>query len=111
MDESYLAGKTSKERGFLHRCIPAADNGDRFAREKKAVAGRARGNAMADQSLLIGQAQPTCRCATRNDQRLSLESLFAQIDGEGPPREIRAHDMSSTVFRTEARGLLLHVLD
>ena len=58
VDERDFAGEAGKEERLFHGGVAAADDSDLFAGEKEAVAGGAGADAVADEGLLGGQAEP-----------------------------------------------------
>jgi hypothetical protein len=71
MNERDLGGEAGEEDRFLHGGVAAADHDDFFAGKEKAVAGGAGRNAVADQLLLVRQAQPAGGGAAGDDQGLA----------------------------------------
>ena len=59
MDQRDLRGKARQECRFFHGGITATDHNNLFAAEEKTVAGRARGNSVPNQRLLIRKSKPT----------------------------------------------------
>ena len=118
MNERDLGGEAGEEERLFHGGVAAADHRDLLAREEEPVAGGAGRNAVTDQGLLVGQTQPSRRCAAGDDQRASQQGLAAQIhlDGLGPKTvvllaEIDADDMPGPELSAKARCLLAHVVD
>ncbi len=60
-----------EEDGLLERGVAAADDGDVLLAEEEAVAGRARRHAVAEEALLVRQAEHECLRAGRHDHRLA----------------------------------------
>ena len=76
---------------FFHRRVAAADHGDRPAPEEVAVAGGARGHAVARELAVGSDLEPPRRRAGGDDQRLGRERLaIRQRDRERPLHEIHA---------------------
>src|SRR4051812_6302164 len=62
VNDVYLVGETGEEGGLLHRRVAAADDRDRPLAEEESVARGAPGDAVAGETLFVGQAQlPVCR--------------------------------------------------
>ena len=81
--ERHLGRELGQEHRLLHRRVAAADDGDFVAAEEVAVARRARGDAVAHQRSLGGQAQQPRRRAGRDDQRpASCTSASVGLDDE-----------------------------
>src|SRR5258706_9424825 len=76
VNEGDLGGEASEERGFLHGGISAADHHDFFSGKEEAVAGGAGRNTVADELLLVGQAQPPGGSAGGYDERLRMHLMF-----------------------------------
>src|ERR1035437_2765192 len=68
MNNGDLGREAGKEQGLFHRRIAAADDSYLLAGKKETVARSARGNAVANECLLVGKAQPARRSAARNDE-------------------------------------------
>ena len=66
---------------------------------------------MADQLLLVGQAEPARRCARGDDQCARFDPLLVNAQPEGALGQIGLFDHAVEIFGAEMRGLLLHVLD
>ena len=66
---------------------------------------------MADQLLLVGQAQPAGGSSAGDDERLRVHLMHAEMKQERTLAEVRAGEMRHAVFRAEAFRLLAHVLD
>ena len=111
MNDRHFGGEAGEEDRFLHGGIAAADHHDFLSRKEEAVARRARRHAVADQLLLMRQAQPARRGAAGNDQSLGVNLLNAEMQQKRALAEIGAGEMRHAVFRAEAFGLLAHVLD
>src|SRR5947209_15826465 len=79
MDERHLGREAGEEEGFFHGRIAAANDYDFLAREEEAIAGSARGNAMANQLLLMGEAQPASGGTAGDDQRLGVKLMVTEL--------------------------------
>ncbi len=106
-----LAGKLGEEDGLFHRRIAATHHDNFFAAEKVAVAGGARGNAVADQLLFRFEAQQPRRSAGGDDQRLRLVASLPRSDLERSAAQVRLGHRARLELGAEARRLLAHVLD
>jgi hypothetical protein len=91
--------------------VSAADDNYLLPREEEAVAGRARRNAMADELLLVRQAQPSSRRTAGNNQSLGMNLMNSQMEQERPLAQVCTREMRHAVFGAETFGLLAHVLD
>ena len=106
-----LGGEASQKYRFFHGGIAAADHGDLLAREKEAIAGGARGNAVSNQLLLVRQPEPACRRAAGDDQCSSVNDSWTDVQFERALAEIDAGHVAVFIFGAKARRLLAHVLD
>jgi len=79
VDHGYLRSKAGKEQGLFHGGITSADNRDFFPREKKPIAGGARGNPVTDELLLVRQTQPARRRSAGNDQSLRVHHMMSDV--------------------------------
>ena len=112
MQQRDLGGKAGEEERLFHRRIAAADDGNLAPAEEEAVAGGATGDAVTDQRLLAGQAQPTRAGAGGDDQRAGRESRRPRSEAVMRIRaQIHRSEMGQLEGRAEAGGLLLHVVD
>jgi len=73
---------------------------------------------MADERLLIGEAEPARRSSAGDDEGAGQQLVAAQVDFDGLPAavggfaaEIDAGDVAGEEFRAETRGLHAHVVD
>ncbi len=66
---------------------------------------------MADEFLLVRQAQPPRRSATGDDQRLRVYLMLAEMQQKRPLAQVGAGQVRHAIFRAEAFRLLAHVLD
>ena len=66
---------------------------------------------MANELLLVGQAKPSGRRSTGDDQRLGMDDLMANVQKERPLTQIDAGQMRHAIFRAETFGLLAHVFN
>src|ERR1035441_990548 len=77
IDDGDLGRKASQKQSLFHGRVAAPDNGNLLAREEETIAGSARGNAMADECLLVRKAQPAGRSAAGNDESTGQQGLAA----------------------------------
>src|ERR1039457_148409 len=75
MNDGDLGCEASKEQCLFHSRVAAADDGYLLARKEETIARSARGNAVADECLLVGKAQPARRSAAGNDEGTSQQPL------------------------------------
>src|SRR6185369_13946150 len=101
-----LVRELGEEERFLHRRVAAADDGDVLALEEEAVAGGARRDAVAGELLLVRKPDPLRRRAGRDDERLRVVRLVADLEGERALREIDPGDVAEGEGGAETRGLL-----
>ena len=73
MEQGDLGGEAGEEQSFFHGGVAAANDGDVFAAEEEAVAGRAAGDPVADKSLLTGQTEPAGAGTGGDDQRAGVD--------------------------------------
>ena len=66
---------------------------------------------MADELLLVGQAEPTGGSTAGDDERLSVHLLLAEMEQERTLAEVRTGEVGHAVFGAETFRLLAHVLD
>src|SRR3954468_6043709 len=111
MDHGNFRGEAREEERLFHGGVATADHGDLFPGEEKSIASCAGGNTVSDQSLFAGQPEPPGGSAAGDDQGLSLDGLFTELQGERTLTEIGAGKMTGANLSAEARGLALHVLD
>src|SRR5581483_49682 len=111
VDQRDLACEPGEEQSFLHSRVAAANYGDLFSGEEKAIAGGAGRDAVSNERLLVFEPQPARRRAARNDQGAGPNCIFADLNGERPLAEVGASDMPQLVLRSETRSLAAHVLD
>src|ERR1017187_9436510 len=77
MNDGDLGCEAGKEQRLFHRRIAATDDGYLFPRKEETIARSARGNAVANECLLAGKAQPARRSAAGNDEGTSQQPLAA----------------------------------
>ena len=111
MDERYLGREARQECRFFHGGVAAADHHDFLAREKEAIAGRAGRDTVADQRMLVRQAEPARRCSAGDDQRAGLNDLFADSQLKRTLAQIGFDHVAYAIVGAEARGLLAHILN
>jgi len=111
MNKRYLGGKASEERRLFHSGVATAHHHDFLSGKEKAITGCARGNTMADELLLVGQAQPPGGSAAGDDQRLRMDLMLAKMEQERTLAQISTCEVSHAIFRAETLRLLAHVLD
>ena len=99
-----------QEIRLLHGRIAAADHHDLAIAVKRAVAGGAGADAVADQLLFVRQSQPSRRRAGGDDQGAGFMPFAVDIQAEGRAK-IGLRDRAVHVLGAEALGLLLHVFD
>src|SRR6266481_1012422 len=107
--QRHLRAEAGEEIGLLHGGIAAADDHDLAAAIEESVAGGAGADAVADQLLLRGQAQPARRCARGDDQSAGLHPLALDMEPERPLGEIRFMQRAMQEFGAEILRLLLDV--
>ena len=67
---------------------------------------------MADQGLLVGQAEPARGSSAGNDQRAGLDrGLLPTMSCDRALAEVGLDDVAGAILGAEARGLLAHVVD
>ena len=100
-------------KSALHGEIAAANDGDLLARGEEAVARGAGADAVADERLLTGQAEPARGRSRRNDERARADGLLvgANVELVRVFPEVDGDEVRHLEFGTEADRLLLHVLD
>ncbi len=106
VDERHLVGEAGEEVGFLERGVAAADDGDVVAAEEEAVAGRARGNAVTEERLLVRQPEHAGLGAGRDDDRAGELVVAADPDPLRVRGEIDLVDVGGDELGAEALGLL-----
>src|SRR5208337_5687085 len=82
MDERHLAGEARQEYGFFHGRVATTDHRNFLARKEEAVASGAGRNAVADERVFVRQTKPACRGSAGNDERASVNDLFAHAQLE-----------------------------
>ncbi len=111
MEERDLGGEAGEEERFFHGGVAAADDGDVFAAEEKAVAGGAAGDAVADEGLLAGQAEPARAGAGGDDERAGVDFAGGGLEPDRVGAEFGGVEVRELKLGAEAGGLLLHVVD
>ena len=113
VEEGDLGGEAGEEEGFFHGGVASADDGDFLSGEEEAVAGGAGADAVSDEGLLGGQAEPAGRGTAGDDEGAGVDFLVAvaEVEQEGVLAEVGGDEMAEAEFGAEARGLLAHVLD
>ena len=111
VDESDFGGKAGEEEGFFHGGVAAADDGDFLIAEEEAVAGGAGADAVSDESLFGGKAEPAGGGAAGDDEGAGVNGFVAEIEHEGMAGEVGGGEVADAELRAEAGGLLAHVLD
>ena len=109
MNYRNLGREAGQEERLLHRRVSATNHRNFFPGEEKPIASGARGDSVANQSLLVRQSQPPSRSATGDDNRLRLHLVFAHLQAERTLAEVRSSHMRQLVFGAEAFGLTAHV--
>ena len=98
--------KFRQEGGFFHRRVAAADDENVAVAEKISVAGSAGGHAKTQQRLFRFDAEHPRRGPRGNDQRLTLEALFAGDNLEWRAAQIHRRDGSRAKLRAKPLRLL-----
>ncbi len=104
-------GIARQKRRFFHCRIAAANDHQAFAakRGQRAVAGRTRRNAVAAKAegrlCLAGNAQPLCRGARRNNQRVGFDDLIIGVKREWTLLKIDLRDPLFQKLSAEALRL------
>ena len=91
VDEVDLRGEAREEGRLLGRGIAAADHADGHVAVKGAVAGGARGEAVADELLFARQPEPARGGARGDDERARFDPLVIELHAQmaRPPARIR----------------------
>ena len=101
-----LVGETREERGFFERGVAAADNRDLVPTEEEAVAGRARGNTVAEE-LAFGIEAEHAGFGTRgDDDRVRRVLVAADPDPLRIRSEVDAVDVGGHELGAEPHCLL-----
>ena len=111
MNERDFGGEAGEEEGFFHGGVAAADHADLFAGEEEAVTGGAGADAVADESLFGGQAEPSRGGSAGDDEGAGVDGFAAEVEGERVFGEVGGGEVAEAEFCAEAGGLLAHVLD
>src|SRR3954451_195935 len=111
MDQRDARGELREEQGFFHRGVATADDGDVTVPEEEAVTGGARGDAVADEALLVRKAEHQRAGARRHDQRVrpvrGLGGIgVADPHAVGAAREVDLAGSYRLDVGAEALGLL-----
>jgi hypothetical protein len=106
-----FGSKAREEIRLFHRGIAAAGHHYFAIAVKRAIASSAGADALADQLLLIGQAQPSRRCTGSDDEGTRFVPLPVHIHAEGTSAKFAGPDRSVDIFGAEMFGLQLHILD
>src|SRR5438874_6545325 len=110
MNDRDFARESCKEDSLFHCRVAASDYGDFLSRKKEPITGSAGGDAVSDECLLIGQAEPTRGCAAGHNQGTRVDGFTTEIQHKRSARQICVDHMAGVELRSEARRLLLHVL-
>src|SRR5260370_582792 len=111
VDEVDFAGIAREEDGFLHGGIASTDHRDGFAAEEIAVAGGARGNAVAHQVALGGETEEARGSASGDDERFCLVRFFSGDNFERAAAQIDFTDGAGLELRAKPLRLLAHIVD
>jgi hypothetical protein len=113
VDERDLGGEAGEEERLFHGGVAAADDGDLLAGGEEAVACGAGADAVADERLLGGQAEPAGAGSAGDDERAGVDGIFAGAEVQliWVLAEVGGDELGHLEFGAEADGLLLHVLD
>ena len=90
VDDRDLGGELGEEAGLLDRRVATADDRDVLIAEEEAVAGRAGGHAVADQTRLVVDAEHQRPGAGGHDDRIGGVFVVAHPDFEGALGEVDA---------------------
>src|SRR5208282_719691 len=111
MDHGHLRCELGEKDGFFQGGIAAADHHHFFAAVEIAIAGGARGDAVAHEFALVFEAQKSRGGAGRDDQGFALEFLRGDFHAEGPPGKLHRGDAARAECGAETLRLLAHVFD
>ncbi len=111
MEDVDLGGEAGEEERFFHGGVAAADDCDLVAGEEEAVAGGAAGDAVADERLLTGQAEPAGAGSGSDDERPGADFALGGLEVERMRIEVDGDEVRHAELGAEASGLLLHVLN
>ena len=111
VDDRDLGGEAGEEERFFHGGVAATDDGDLHAAGEEAVAGGAGADAVADECLLGGEAEPARGGAGGDDERAGEDDVAVDGELEGRLADVGGGEMAEGDLGAEARGLLLHVVD
>ena len=111
VDDGDLLGEAREEERFFHGGVAATDDRDLETACEEAVAGGAGADAVADEGLLGGKAEPARGRAGGDDERAGEDDVLADGELEGRLADVDGGEMAEGDLGTEARGLLLHVVD
>src|ERR1700742_899022 len=106
VDDRDLGGEAGEEESFLHGGVAAADDSDFHAAGEEAVAGGAGADAVADECLLGGKAEPARGGAGSDDERAGEYGVLADGELEGHLADVGGGEMAEGDLGAEACGLL-----
>src|SRR5262245_5585870 len=107
--DRHLGRELREERGLLHGGVAAADDGERLVAVEEPVAGRARGDTLAEQRLLRRQPEHPRRRPGGDDDRVGAVLVVADPHTERALGQVDAIRVGGDVLRAEAGSLLPHL--
>ncbi len=110
VDQRDFTAEAGEEVGLFHGGIAAAHHHDLLVAVEEAVAGGAGADAVADELLLVGQAQPAGGGAGSDDDGAGLDPLALDVEAEGAGGKVGVEHRAVQEFGAEILRLLLHVL-
>src|SRR5438874_12337913 len=104
MNDRHLPGVVGQEQRFFHGGISSTNHGHLLLAKEEAITGGTDRDAASEQTLLIGQAEPSGAGSRGNNDGASDIFVRSGLHDEGRLMEIKSHGIFWDQFGPEALG-------